>query len=92
VTADIHSDPCDPEDIMDIKVLGPGCRNCVLLEQRTREALDALGIDAEVEKVTDPVAIVAYGAMSTPGLVVDDRLVLTGKVPTARKLAQLLDG
>lgn len=76
---------------MDIKVLGPGCRNCVLLEQRTRDALDALGIDAEVEKVTDPVAIVGYGAMSTPGLVIDDRLVLTGKVPTARRLVKLLE-
>ena len=75
---------------MDIKVLGPGCRNCVTLEARTREALDQLGLDAEVEKVTDPAAIVGYGVLSTPGLVVDGELVLAGKVPSVRQLTGLL--
>jgi small redox-active disulfide protein 2 len=75
---------------MDIKVLGPGCRNCVTLEARTREALDQLGMDAEVEKVTDPAAIVGYGVLSTPGLVVDGELVLAGKVPSVRQLTGLL--
>jgi small redox-active disulfide protein 2 len=75
---------------MDIKVLGPGCRNCVTLEARTREALDQLGLDAEVEKVTDPAAIVGYGLLSTPGLVVDGELVLAGKVPSVRQLTGLL--
>ena len=75
---------------MDIKVLGPGCRNCATLEQRTREALDELGLTAEIEKVSDPAAIVGYGVVSTPGLVVDDHLVVSGKVPTVRKLAELL--
>jgi small redox-active disulfide protein 2 len=75
---------------MDIKVLGPGCRNCVTLEARTREALEQLGVDAEVEKVTDPAAIVGYGVLSTPGLVVDGELVLAGKVPSVHQLAGLL--
>jgi small redox-active disulfide protein 2 len=75
---------------MDIKVLGPGCRNCVTLEARTREALDQLGLDAEVEKVTDPAAIVGYGVLSTPGLVVDGELLLAGKVPSVRQLTGLL--
>ena len=75
---------------MDIKVLGPGCRNCEMLEARTREALDALGLEAEISKVTDPMDIVAYGVMATPGLVVDDQVVASGKVPTARKLTELL--
>jgi small redox-active disulfide protein 2 len=75
---------------MDIKVLGPGCRNCVTLEARTREALDQLGLDAEVEKVTDPAEIVGYGVLSTPGLVVDGELVLAGKVPSVRQLTGLL--
>jgi small redox-active disulfide protein 2 len=75
---------------MDIKVLGPGCRNCVTLEARTREALEQLGMDAEVEKVTDPAAIVGYGVLSTPGLVVDGELVLAGKVPSVRQLTGLL--
>jgi small redox-active disulfide protein 2 len=75
---------------MDIKVLGPGCRNCVTLEARTREALEQLGMDAEVEKVTDPAAIVGYGVLSTPGLVVDGELVLAGRVPSVRQLTGLL--
>ena len=75
---------------MDVKVLGPGCRNCKTLELRTREALDALGRDATIEKVTDFAAIAGYGVMSTPALVVDGRVVLAGKVPTARRIAELL--
>ena len=75
---------------MDIKVLGPGCRNCSLLEARTREALDTLGLQAAIGKVTDPMAIAAYGVLSTPGLVVDDEVVVSGKVPTARQLTALL--
>lgn len=75
---------------MDIKVLGPGCRNCVLLEQRTREALDATGQHATIEKVTDFADIVAYGVMTTPALVVDGTVAVAGKVPTTRNLAKLL--
>jgi small redox-active disulfide protein 2 len=75
---------------MDVKVLGPGCRNCEMLEARTREALDALGLQAEIGKVTDPMAIAAYGVLSTPGLVVDEEVVVSGRVPTARQLTELL--
>jgi small redox-active disulfide protein 2 len=77
---------------MDIKVLGPGCRNCVLLEERTREALADLGRDATIEKVTDFAEIAGYGIMSTPALVVDGQVAVAGKVPTTRKLAALLGG
>jgi small redox-active disulfide protein 2 len=75
---------------MDIKVLGPGCRNCVTLEARTRDALDGLGLDATIEKVTDPAVIASYGILSTPGLVVDGHVVLAGKVPSVRQLETLL--
>jgi small redox-active disulfide protein 2 len=75
---------------MDIKVLGPGCRNCVTLEARTRDALDGLGLDATIEKVTDPAVIASYGILSTPGLVVDGHVVLAGKVPSIRQLETLL--
>jgi small redox-active disulfide protein 2 len=75
---------------VDIKVLGPGCRNCATLEARTREALDGLGLDATIEKVTDPATIAGYGILSTPGLVVDDEVVFAGRVPSVRKLEQLL--
>ena len=61
---------------MIVKVLGPGCRNCHRLEERTREALSRLGLDAEVEKVTDYGEIAAYGVLRTPGLVVDDEVVV----------------
>ena len=50
-----------------------------------------LGIDAEFEKVTDYPAIVGYGVMSTPGLVVDEKVVLSGRVPTAAKVRELLE-
>ena len=75
---------------MKIKVLGPGCANCVNLERATREAVAALGIDAEIEKVTDYAAIVGYGVMRTPALVVDEQLVLSGRVPTAGQVREIL--
>lgn len=75
---------------MIIKVLGPGCTNCVNLERVTREAVADLGIDAQIEKVTDYGAIAGYGIMSTPGLVVDDKVVMSGRVPTAAKVRELL--
>jgi small redox-active disulfide protein 2 len=75
---------------MDIQVLGPGCRNCVTLEARVTEALQQLGTEATVSKVTDPAAIVAAGVMATPALVVDGQLVLAGSVPSVRKLTGLL--
>ena len=75
---------------MFIKVLGPGCANCKRLEERTREAVASLGLDAEIEKVTDYADIAGYGVMKTPGLVVDERLVVSGRVPTTREIAALL--
>ncbi|MFW2514148.1 thioredoxin family protein [Demequina sp. SO4-13] len=75
---------------MNIKILGPGCRNCVALERVTREAIADLGLTAEVEKVTDYAAIASYGVMTTPGLVVDDVVVIAGRVPTASRVRELL--
>lgn len=75
---------------MDIKILGPGCRNCATLEQRTREALAELGKDATVTKVTDYGEIAAYGVMQTPALVIDEQVVLSGKVPVTRVLRDLM--
>ena len=75
---------------MKIKVLGPGCANCVNLEKATHQAVADLGIDAEIEKVTDYAAIVGYGVMRTPALVVDEELVLSGRVPTAAQIREIL--
>ncbi|MDT0164023.1 thioredoxin family protein [Actinotalea sp. AC32] len=73
-----------------VKVLGPGCANCVTLERVTREALAALGLAADVEKVTDYATIAGYGVMRTPALVVDDEVVLSGRVPTVGHVKELL--
>jgi small redox-active disulfide protein 2 len=75
---------------MIVKVLGPGCKNCVNLERVTRQAIDDMGLDATVEKVTDYPTIVGYGVLSTPALVVDEKLVLSGRVPTAADVRELL--
>lgn len=75
---------------MNIKILGSGCANCVTLERVTREAVAELGLDAEFEKVTEYADIASYGIMRTPGLVVDDQVLLSGRVPTAAQVKELL--
>lgn len=67
---------------MVIKVLGPGCFNCQKLEALARKAVDELGLDAEIVKVTDYADIMAYGIMSTPALVVDEQVKVAGFVPS----------
>jgi small redox-active disulfide protein 2 len=79
-------------DAMQIKILGPGCAKCEKLAERTRTALDNLGLDAEIEKVTDLGQIMAFGVMLTPGLVVDGEVKLAGKLPSVGDLEQLLTG
>ena len=75
---------------MKIKVLGPGCKNCINLEKNTRAALAELGMEADVEKVTDYGEIAGYGVMKTPGLVIDEEVVVYGRVPKADEIAQLI--
>lgn len=75
---------------MQIKILGSGCANCNTLEQRTRDAVAQLGLDATFEHVRDFAEIASYGIARTPGLVVDDEVVLSGRVPTTAQLAELL--
>lgn len=71
---------------MEIKVLGSGCANCKALESNAIEALEHLGLTPTVEKVTDYGAIAAYGVMSTPALVIDDVVVVAGRVPSVAEL------
>jgi small redox-active disulfide protein 2 len=75
---------------MDIKILGTGCVKCNHLEAATRTAVSELGLDVEIEKVTDPGEIVSWGVMSTPALVIDDEVVMVGKVPSAADVKKLL--
>ena len=75
---------------MHVKILGSGCANCVNLEKAAKQAASELGIEATFEKVTDYADIAAYGIMRTPGLVVDEQVILSGRVPTARQVKELL--
>ena len=74
-----------------IEVLGPGCSNCIRLEKNAREAIMMAGVDAEVVHVTDYRQIAARGVLATPGLVIDGRVVSTGRVPSAGDIAEWLD-
>ena len=78
-----EGDNCCPpvrDDESAVKVLGGGCKNCHKLMDNTQEALQSLGMDEPVELVTDMAAIASYGVMSTPALVVDGRVVSSGRV------------
>ena len=67
--------------MLEIKVLGPGCANCRKLEEIAREAAAQLGAEAQIEKITDMDAILAWDVLKTPGLVVNGRLVSSGRIP-----------
>jgi len=75
---------------MEIKILGPGCPKCKILEKLTREVVEQSGIDATVTKVDDIVAIMNYGVMTTPALVIDGKVVVKGRVPSAEEIRKLL--
>jgi small redox-active disulfide protein 2 len=69
-----------------VKILGSGCANCKKLEALAREAAASSGVEAEFVKVTDINAIMAYDLLSTPGLVIDEKLVSSGHVPTLAEI------
>jgi small redox-active disulfide protein 2 len=71
-------------------VLGPGCARCDTLAQLTAQAADQLGIEYELEKLTDIKQFANYGLMMTPGLVVDGELKVHGKVPPLEQLKAIL--
>lgn len=75
---------------MTIQILGPGCANCQNLEKNVRTAIEQIGLDAGVEKVTDVDQIIEMGVMRTPGYAVDGIPVGSGKVFTAEEVAEKL--
>ena len=75
---------------MNIKVLGPGCAKCHSLEKTVREAVAALKLDAGVEYVTDMKKIMQYHIMATPGLVINEKVVLSGNLPSKAEVEQLI--
>lgn len=75
---------------IDIKILGPGCKNCTSLVENTKEALKQMNVDASIDKVTDLAQIAGYGVMSTPGLVVNGKVVSFGKVLKPNDIIKIL--
>ena len=74
----------------EIKVLGTGCPKCKTLEKSTREAVSELGMEANIIKEEDITKIMQYGIIRTPGLVIDEKLVLAGRVPSLNEIKNLL--
>ncbi len=75
---------------MQIKILGSGCKKCVALADNAKAAAQTAGIDFEIEKVTDIVTIAGYGIMSTPGLVLNEKVASAGRVLSVPEIAQLM--
>lgn len=73
-----------------IKVLGSGCANCKRVEAIARKAVETLGLDAQVEKVTDFEEIMKWPILSTPGLVINDKVVSSGRIPTEAEVTDWL--
>ncbi len=76
---------------MNIKVLGTGCPKCKALERKTREAVAELDIDAEISKVEDIMKIMEYGILHTPGLVINEKVVMSGRLPTTDEIKKLIN-
>jgi len=76
--------------MLDVKILGTGCANCRRLEALVREVVAQQGLDARIEDVRDVKSIMAYGVMSTPGLVVNGEVKAKGRVPSKQEIVQWL--
>jgi len=76
--------------MLTIKVLGSGCANCKRLEQVAHKVVSDMGIEAEIVKVTEYPDIMAYNVMATPGLVVNEKVVSTGRIPTPAEVTTWL--
>ena len=75
---------------MNIKVLGTGCPKCQSLEKVTKDAVAEMGIDAQVEKEEDIIKIMGYGVLQTPGLVINEKVVLSGRLPSQSEIKTLI--
>ncbi len=76
--------------MLSIKVLGSGCANCHKVEELAKQAVAQLGVQAQVELVTDMKEVMRYGVMSTPGIVINDKVVSTGRVPALSQITTMI--
>lgn len=75
---------------MEITILGPGCPKCKNLEKLTRETVEKAGIEASIQKEEDIMKIMEYGVMQTPGLVINGKVIFSGRVPSSKELNELI--
>lgn len=75
---------------MEIKILGTGCAKCNMLEEHVREAVKQMELDIDIIKVTNIEDIIEYDIMGTPALVVDEKVIISGRVPSVKKIITLL--
>ena len=76
---------------MNIKILGTGCSNCKTLEKLVIKTLTEMGIQAQIEKEEDIVKIMSYGIARTPGLVINGKVVISGRVPSANEIRDFIE-
>lgn len=74
--------------MLTIKILGPGCANCKKLEEVARKAVAMLDVEAEIIKITDMPTIIAHDVLQTPGLVINGKLVSSGRIPAPATIAE----
>lgn len=75
---------------MKIEILGTGCAKCKMLYEITQNALEKAGVEAEIIKVEDPMAIINYGVMSTPALVINGEVKISGRLPSSDEIVDIL--
>ncbi len=75
---------------MKIEILGPGCARCEAVAQNASQAAKELGLDVQIEKITDMAAIVGYGVMSTPGIAIDGHLKGSGRLFSVEEIKEML--
>ncbi len=76
---------------MEIKILGPGCSKCKTLEETVRKTVAEMNIDATISKVDDIMDIMEYGILSTPGIVINEEVMISGRVPSVSEIKEMIN-